>query len=77
MPPETAEAFNDHGTVARTVDAGTAEARETLAGLAEVGVVLEDVTEQLEAKGVAAFATSFDELQAQLVAKAAAVRAAG
>ncbi len=77
MPPETAEAFNDHGTVARTVDAGTAEAKETLAGLAEVGVVLDDVTEQLEAQGVAAFAASFDELQAQLVTKAAAVRAAG
>jgi hypothetical protein len=40
-------------------------------------VQLEDVTLQLEAEGVAAFAKSFDELQAQLAAKAAAVRAAG
>jgi transaldolase len=74
MPPETAEAFNDHGTVARTVDAGVASSREVLAGLAEVGVHLEDVTEQLEAEGVAAFAKSFDELLARLTEKAATIR---
>ena len=74
MPPETAEAFNDHGTVARTVDAEVAGSREVLAGLAEVGVDLEDVTEQLEAEGVAAFAKSFDELLARLAEKAATIR---
>jgi transaldolase len=77
MPPETAEAFNDHGTVARTVDAEVAAAKETLAGLAEVGVDLEDVTEKLETDGVAAFAQSFDDLQARLAEKAAAIRTAG
>jgi len=76
MPPETAEAFNDHGTVARTVDAGVGAANEVLAGLAEVGIELDDVTEQLEAEGVAAFAKSFDDLQARLTEKAAAIRAA-
>ena len=75
MPPETAEAFNDHGTVARTVDAGVGTAKEVLAGLADVGVELDDVTEQLEAEGVAAFAKSFDDLQARLTEKAAAIRA--
>ncbi len=74
MPPETAEAFNDHGTLARTVDAGVAEAKESLAELAEVGVVLEDVTEQLETEGVAAFAKSFDDLHSRLTEKAAAIR---
>ena len=76
MPPETAEAFNDHGTVARTVDAGVGAAKEVLAGLAEVGIELDDVTEQLEAEGVAAFAKSFDDLQARLTEKAAAIRSA-
>jgi transaldolase len=76
MPPETAEAFNDHGTVARTVDAGVGAANEVLAGLAEVGIELDDVTEQLEAEGVAAFAKSFDDLQARLTEKAAAIRSA-
>ncbi|MGP8065953.1 MAG: transaldolase [Acidimicrobiales bacterium] len=74
MPPETAEAFNDHGAVARTVDSGVAESREVLAALAEIGVDLEDVTEHLETAGVAAFAKSFDDLQARLAEKAAAIR---
>ena len=74
MPPETAEAFNDHGAVARTVDSGVAESREVLAAIAEIGVDLEDVTEHLETAGVAAFAKSFDDLQARLAEKAAAIR---
>jgi transaldolase len=77
LPPETAEAFNDHGAVARTVDTAVAESKEVLAALAEVGVDLDDVTEQLEVEGVAAFAKSFEDLQAQLVAKAVALRSAG
>ena len=76
LPPETAEAFNDHGTVARTVDTDTAASREVLAGLAEVGVDLDDVTGELESAGVAAFAKSFDELQAGLAEKATKIRGA-
>ncbi|HXZ82689.1 MAG TPA: transaldolase [Acidimicrobiales bacterium] len=75
MPPETADAFNDHGTIARTVDSDVAAAKEVLAALAEVGVDLDDVTEQLETAGVAAFAQSFDDLQARLAEKAAAIGA--
>ena len=75
MPPETAEAFNDHGTVARTVDAGVGGPRRRCSpGSPRVGVELDDVTEHLEAEGVAAFAKSFDDLQARLAEKAAAIR---
>ena len=63
--------------MARTVDTAVAESKEVLAALAEVGVDLDDVTEQLEVEGVAAFAKSFEDLQAQLVAKAVALRSAG
>ncbi|HUR48634.1 MAG TPA: transaldolase [Acidimicrobiales bacterium] len=62
LPDATAEAFCDHGTVARTVDKGTEEARRVLDSLAEVGVDLADVSATLEDEGVASFSKSFDEL---------------
>ncbi len=71
MPEDTLEAFLDHGTVARTVDADPASAEATLRALAEVGVDLDDVGRVLEEQGVAAFAKSFDELIGALDAKAA------
>jgi len=74
MPYDTAQAFLDHGTLARTVDSGIAEEKEVLSSLAEVGVDLDDVTLQLENEGVAAFAKSFDELHERLEEKAAALR---
>jgi transaldolase len=74
MPDQTVEAFLDHGTLARTVDADPAAARTTLAELAEVGIDLGDVTAQLESEGVAAFAKSFDELRERLAQKAVVLR---
>jgi transaldolase len=70
MPEATLDAFDDHGTVARTVDADLAGAAGTLAAIAEVGVDLDDVSVVLEDQGVASFAKSFDELIATLKAKA-------
>ncbi len=51
------------------IDADVDEARATIAGLAEVGVDLADVTRVLEDEGVAAFSKSFDELIDVLQAK--------
>jgi transaldolase len=62
MPDPTIEAFNDHGVVSRTVDAGLDEARDVLAQLAAAGVSLDDVTRQLELDGVKSFSASFDSL---------------
>ena len=70
MPDNTIEAFADHGTVARTVDADPADSASVLARLAEVGVDLDDVGNTLEAEGVASFAKSFDELLQVLSDKA-------
>jgi transaldolase len=70
MPDVTLEAFEDHGAVARTVDASLDEAQATVASLAEVGVDLADVTRILEDEGVASFSKSFDELLDSLTAKA-------
>jgi transaldolase len=71
MPEGTLEAFEDHGTVARTVDADPAQAESVLAELAVAGIDMEDVAETLEQEGVASFAKSFDELLAVLATKAA------
>jgi transaldolase len=71
MPEDTIEAFLDHGSVARTVDAEPDDAQRTLDALAEVGVDLDDVAEVLEDQGVASFAKAFDELIGALDTKAA------
>jgi transaldolase len=73
MPDQTLEAFLDHGTVMRTVDADFDAAQQVLDDLAEVGVDIDDVTDTLEEEGVAAFSKSFDELLGSLRTKAEAL----
>jgi len=75
MPRETLEAFRDHGKVAATVEQDLDGARATLAGLAEVGIDMKAVTDQLEVEGVDKFAQSFDELIAGITAKRDALAA--
>jgi transaldolase len=77
MPEDTIEAFLDHGTVARTIDAEPGAAEAVLAAVSEVGVDLVDVGRVLEDQGVAAFAKSFDELLGALDTKAAELGASG
>ena len=71
MPEGTLQAFADHGTLARTVDADPQAAVDTLATLAEVGIDIADVEQTLEDEGVHSFAKSFDELLQKLTDKAA------
>ena len=61
LPDATLAAFEDHGTVARTVDADLEGARRTWERIGEI-VDLEEVARVLEAEGVTAFEKSFDEL---------------
>ena len=70
MPDATIDAFEDHGTVARTVDADVAGAEADLERLASVGVDMDDVARVLETEGVAAFEKSFDDLLETLQQKA-------
>jgi len=69
LPESTLEAFTDHGTLARRVDAGVDEARAVWAALADVGVDMDEVAAQLEREGVSSFQKSFDELITALEAK--------
>ena len=70
MPEATLEAFEDHGKLARTVDADFDGAQKILDDLAEVGIDLHAVTRQLEEEGVSSFSKSFDELMTTLGSKA-------
>ena len=71
LPDATLEAFEDHGTVERTLDADPAAAHAVLRDLTSAGVDLDDVAQVLEGEGVAAFIASFDDLLDSLRAKVA------
>ena len=73
MPEQTLEAFVDHGTIARTVDADLAGAHQALEDLARVGIDMADVGATLEDQGVSSFAKSFDELLQSLTDKSNAL----
>ena len=62
LPTSTIDAFRDHGTASPGLVATMADADRVCADLAELGVHLDRVTEELQVDGVAAFARSFDQL---------------
>ena len=74
LPDSTLEEFEDHGTLARTIDADPDAARAVVDGLAELGIDLEAVAVTLEEEGVASFAKSFDDLIETLSSKADELR---
>ena len=70
IPEKTLDDFDDHGTLARTIDADFAGAHAVLDTFARLGLSLSDVTAQLEDEGVASFSKSFDDLLDSLTEKA-------
>lgn len=62
MPPETKDAFIDHGVVARTIDVNVDEAQASIDKLAEVGVDYDAVTQKLQDDGVDKFEKPFASL---------------
>ena len=76
MPPNTLEAFRDHGVTARTVDTAVADADRVLDELGALGIHLDAVTDQLLTDGLASFKKSFDTLIAGIERKTAALGAA-
>ncbi len=70
LPDSTLGAFEDHGTVARTIDANLADAYKTVEALGQLGIDLEEVAVKLEAEGVGSFAKSFDEVLDTLATRA-------
>lgn len=75
MPPATYEAFREYGTVAETLERDVDRARAQVAELAELGIDLKAVTDQLEQEGVAVFVKSFENLLQHIETKAAKLAA--
>ena len=70
LPPETLNAFKDHGQVAgETVRDSLDDAAASLGRLKALGINLDIITEKLQQDGVTAFATSFDQLLGALEKK--------
>src|SRR4051812_37497542 len=75
LPEQTIAAFEDHGTIARTVDEGMHVAEGVYESLERIGIDMEDVARVLEDEGVASFSKSFDELIGALEQKSAELSA--
>jgi transaldolase len=71
LPEATITAFEDHGTVARTIDVESEGAGDVLDRLESVGVNMRDVGRTLEEEGSASFTKSFDDLVETLETKRA------
>ncbi len=62
MPPETLEAFRDHGRAKVTLGEGEDEAGEIVGKLVRMGIILKSIGQELTDEGVDKFAKSYDEL---------------
>ncbi|QMU29581.1 transaldolase [Adhaeribacter radiodurans] len=69
VPMETLNAFRDHGQPAARLEEGTDDARNSLAQLAELGIDLAAVTQQLEEEGIQKFIKPFTSLMGVLEEK--------
>jgi transaldolase len=76
MPPATLEAFQDHGTVALTIDQGLDAAEAAMIALVQAGISLTEVTDELEVDGVQKFADSFTDLLSTIAQRRADIVAA-
>lgn len=70
LPDATLEAFDDHGTVSRTIDGDLDDVHRRWAQLHNLGIDMASVSNTLEADGVSQFVGSFDGLLAALTEKA-------
>jgi transaldolase len=70
LPDATIAAFEDHGTVAKTVDTDVEGAARTMDRLAAVGIDMDDVGATLEDEGLAGFHDSFAHVLVALATKA-------
>lgn len=74
MPPKTIDAFRDHGHLSQSLEEDVEEAQLILDNLVELGIDLDDVTEQLQEDGVKSFSRSFDQLIEALSQKVSEIR---
>ncbi|MFC1936394.1 transaldolase [Chloroflexota bacterium] len=64
VPPETLSAFLDHGVETLTLEDGIEDANRVLETFAQLGLSLDNATQELEDEGVQKFSDAFAELLA-------------
>lgn len=69
MPPQTYEAYKDHGRPAVRIEDDLDQAEEAFAALAAAGIDFSEITARLEREGVEKFRRSYDALLAALAEK--------
>jgi transaldolase/glucose-6-phosphate isomerase len=62
IPPMAFDVFREHGKASLTLEAGLSEARKAFTDLAELGVLIDQITRELEDEGVKAFADDYEAL---------------
>jgi transaldolase/glucose-6-phosphate isomerase len=62
MPPQTLDAFRDHGKPAATLEADLDAAKQTMKNLEAAGISMKKVTDDLVTQAVKLFAEPFDKL---------------
>jgi len=72
LPPDSIEAVMDHARVERTVDRDVEQAAQQIERLADLGIDVDTVTDELLVEGVEKFSTSYAELIENLKRKAQA-----
>ncbi len=75
LPPETFEAWKDHGGFEHDIREAMARADADLAKLAKSGIDLKQATDELEREGVDKFAKSYDKLIEGIETKVSAITA--
>lgn len=63
IPPATLDAFRDHGIPEETLTKNIEQSQQYLDGLTNLGISLDEITQQLQTDGVNAFIKSFDYLK--------------
>jgi transaldolase/glucose-6-phosphate isomerase len=75
VPPQTLQAFRDHGKVQLTIEKNLERSRQQFSELEELGISMRKVTQELEEEGVKAFSESYDSLDATVKQRQEAARA--
>lgn len=69
IPPETINAYRDHGLPEPLLESNVSEAEWVLAHLPELGINIDSITQQLEDEGVRKFNVPFDKLMEAITKK--------
>jgi transaldolase len=62
VPPATLKAFQDHGKASLTLTSNMDDAQAAMNQLVELGIAIEEVTNELETQGVKSFSDAFTDL---------------